>query len=263
MASRDMSQWETGIAEIVSTKSEEEIIVRGHRLSDLVGEVSFAEMMFLLIKGSLPTKPQARVLDALLVASIEHGIAPPSMISRCMASYGSPLQAAVAGGVLAFGDWMGGAGEQLAQLLVTHLDPASAAQESILDADLRQTAVAIVAAARNARQRIAGYGIPLHAADPRAPKLMAMARAENVYGNYCRLATYIEAEIEAQTGRRVPMNLDGVGAALILDLGLPWRSTRLFIITPRTVSMGAHYLEELSQDTRWRHVAPSQVNYQP
>lgn len=263
MASRDMSRWETGIANVISTETEEEIIVRGHRLNDLIGRVSFAEVMFLLIKGTLPTKPQARILDALLVASVEHGIAPPSMISRCLASYGSPLQAAVAGGVLAFGDWMGGAGEQLAQLLVTHLDPALAAQETVSDAMLQQMAGEIVAAARHARQRIAGYGIPLHGADPRAPKLLDLARAENVYGNYCRLATIIEAELETQTGRRVPMNLDGVGAALILDLGLPWRSARLFIITPRTVSMGAHYLEELSQDTRWRHLAQRQIDYQP
>ncbi len=263
MASQDVSRWETGIADVVSTKDEEEIIVRGHRLSDLVGKVSFAEMMFLLIKGALPTKPQARVLDALLVASVEHGIAPPSMISRCLASYGSPLQAAVAGGVLAFGDWMGGAGEQLAQLLVAHLDPSAADQGVVPEATLRQAAGQIVAAARRMQQRIAGYGIPLHEADPRAPQLLALARAEGVYGNYCRLATRIEEELETHTGRRVPMNLDGVGAALILDLGLPWRSARLFIITPRTVSMGAHYLEELSQDTRWRHIAQSQIDYQP
>ena len=75
MGARDMTRWETGISDIVSTEDEEEVMVRGHRLSDLVGDVSFAEMMFLLIQGHLPSKPQAKVLDALLVASIEHGIA--------------------------------------------------------------------------------------------------------------------------------------------------------------------------------------------
>lgn len=59
------------------------------------------------------------------------------------------------------------------------------------------------------------------------------------------------------------MNLDGVGAAIILDLGFPWRLARLFIITPRTVSMGVHYLEELGQDTRWRHIPQSQIEYRP
>ena len=45
------------------------------------------------------------------------------------------------------------------------------------------------------------------------------------------------------------MNLDGVGAAIILDLGFAWQSAGLFLITPRTVSMGAHYLEEAEQNT--------------
>ncbi len=96
MATRDVLDWETSISRVVSDGAEEEVIVRGHRLSELIGQISFAEMMFLLLRGDLPTPAQARVLDALLVASVEHGIAPPSMVSRCFASYGTNIQAAVA-----------------------------------------------------------------------------------------------------------------------------------------------------------------------
>jgi len=63
-------------------------------------------------------------------------------------------------------------------------------------------------------------------------------------------------------GRRVPMNLDGVGAVVILDLGLDWRTTRMFLLTPRSVSMGAHYLEEQDQDTTWRHLPAGWIEYQ-
>ena len=103
LATKDMSTWNTAISEVISTDSEEEIMVRGLPLSQLIGKTSFAEMMFLMLRGNMPTPAQARVLDALLVASMEHGIAPPSMISRCFASYGTSIQAAVGGGVLAFG----------------------------------------------------------------------------------------------------------------------------------------------------------------
>src|SRR5437867_102768 len=99
MATRDVLDWETSISRVVSDGAEEEVIVRGHRLSELIGQILFAEMMFLLLRGDLPTP--ARVLDALLVASVEHGIAPPSMVSRCFASYGTEHPGAVAGGVLA------------------------------------------------------------------------------------------------------------------------------------------------------------------
>ena len=62
MATRDMTQWQTAICKVVSHDGEEEIVVRGHRMSDLIGGVSFAEAMFLMLQGRLPTKPQARVL---------------------------------------------------------------------------------------------------------------------------------------------------------------------------------------------------------
>ncbi len=145
------------------------------------------------------------------------------MISRCMASYGSPLQAAVAGGVMAFGDTMGGAGEQFAKLLVEHLSDDAANGASVSDTAINDIARTIVANAQRANQRIPGFGIPLHGADPRSPKLLDIARTEGVYGPYCRLAIALEAELERRTQRRIPLNLDGVGAALILELGFDWR----------------------------------------
>jgi len=264
MATRDVSMWETAICKVVSEGDEEEVIVRGHRLSELIGRVSFADMMFLMLRGGLPTPAEARVLDALLVASVEHGIAPPSMIARCFASYGTSIQAAVGGGIIAFGDRMGGLGEQLARLMVEGLDGAGIDAAGEPDnADLARLARDLVERESAAGRRVPGYGIPLHAMDPRAPKVLEIAREHGMYRTHCRLAAAIEAALaERRGGRAVPMNLDGVGAAVILDLGFPWQSTRMFLLTPRSVSMGAHYLEEQAQDTTWRHVPADRVAYE-
>lgn len=262
MATRDMSRWETGIAQVVSNEEEEEIIVRGQRLSDLIGKVSFSEMMFLMLQGRLPNRAQARVLDALLVASMEHGIAPPSMISRCFASYGTNIQAAVGAGILAFGDRMGGLGEQLARILSERLAAREGGPDAWSNDDLASEAAAVVAEAKSAGGRVPGYGIPLHGADPRAPGILVVACEEGVYGPYCRFAEAIgEALAASRGGRAVPMNVDGVSAAVGLDLGFDWRATRMFLLTPRSVSMGAHYLEEQSQDTTWRHIPAEQIRY--
>ena len=264
MPTKDMSSWNTAISEVISTEDKEEIMVRGQPLSQLIGKVSFAEMMFLMLTGSRPSPAQARVLDALLVASMEHGIAPPSMISRCFASYGTSIQAAVAGGVLAFGDRMGGLGEQLAQIMVEHLAPHDPGEGEIEDETLHAVAGQIVKDIQDKGQRVPGYGIPLHGADPRAPGVLAVARAEGTHGNYCRLGLAIEAALAAQRGgRAVPMNLDGVSAVVILDLGFSWQSTRLFLLTARSVSMGAHFLEEQEQDSTWRHIPADQISYDP
>lgn len=261
MATRDMSSWETAICKVVSHDGEEEIVVRGHRMSDLVGGVSFAAAMFLMLQGRLPNAAQTRMLDALLVASIEHGIAPPSMVSRCFASYGTSIQAAVGAGIAAFGDRMGGLGEQLARAMAERLVPLGDPLR-IGEAQLGAAARDIVNGARRDGGRVPGYGIPLHGADPRAPKLLGLARELGVFGAYGRLAELIEAELTlARGGRAVPMNLDGVSAAVALDLGFDWRATRLFLLTARSVSMGAHFLEEQAQDTTWRHVPAARITY--
>lgn len=258
MASRDMSQWETKIS-AVHGGDRDEITVRGHSLAGLIGKIDFGEMTYLVLSGRLPTKGQAAVLNALLVAAVEHGISPPSMVSRCFASYGTSIQAAIGGGVLSFGDKMGGAGEELARLMVESLGAAGVPVDPGED-DLAVQVKRLVAQFRQSRRRLPGFGIPLHKRDPRSPALMEIARREGVFGTYCRFVTGIERELETSTGKPIPLNLDGAGAALVLDLGLPWQLTRMFIITPRTVSMAAHYIEETEQDTQWRHVREDQVS---
>ena len=70
MATRDMNHWQTAICQVVSTDTEEEILVRGEKLSELIGNVAFADMMFLMLQGRRPSLPERHVLDALLVASM-------------------------------------------------------------------------------------------------------------------------------------------------------------------------------------------------
>lgn len=262
MSTMNMKDWSTSIAEVISTDDKEEVLVRGRKLSELTGSISFVEMMYLMFVGDLPTKAQAKVLDALLVASVEHGIAPPSMIARCFASYGTTIQGAVAGGVMAFGDRMGGLGEQLAKLMSERLSTISSDPTSIPEERLREEAQAVVEEAQAKGERVPGYGIPLHAMDPRAPKVLGIAKSEGTFGPYGRFGELIEDALAANRGgKRVPMNLDGVGAVVVLDTGLDWRTTRMFLITPRSVSMGAHYIEEQDQDSTWRHIPTDWIEY--
>lgn len=156
------------------------------------------------------------------------------MVARCYASYGTSIQSAMAGGIMAFGDTLGGAGEALAKLLSVAV--ASVDGEPV-DNELPRLATEIVAR----EGRVPGYGIPLHGADPRSPKILSLAREEGCFGPHSRLAELIEREIAARTEKTIPLNLDGVSASVILDLGFPWQLTRMFLITPRSFSFAAHY----------------------
>ena len=99
------TEWRTAITLIEPNK----ILVRGYPLDELMGRVSFAEVVYLVLSGELPSAAVGRLMEALLVSSIDHGATPPSTLAACnVATTGAPLRAAVAAGVLAFGSPLGG-----------------------------------------------------------------------------------------------------------------------------------------------------------
>ena len=75
----------------------------------MMGRLSFADAVYLLLMGELPTPAIGRMLNAVLVSSIDHGVTPPSTLAaRNVATSGAPLKDCVAAGILAFGPHHGG-----------------------------------------------------------------------------------------------------------------------------------------------------------
>ncbi|MBU0983300.1 MAG: citryl-CoA lyase, partial [candidate division Zixibacteria bacterium] len=107
-------KWKTAITDIGPNK----IRVRGYDIAEMMDKLSFAEVVFLLLKGELPSPAEAELMNAMLVSSVDHGASPPSCLGTLtVASGGNPLNAAIAGGVLTIGDFHGGAIEQSAKLM--------------------------------------------------------------------------------------------------------------------------------------------------
>ena len=106
--------WQSKISKI----EPDHIVTRGFRQEDLIGTVPFSSVFFLLIRGRMPDDKEARMIDALITSSIDHGTTPPSThAARIVASAGVPLPTAVAAGILAVGDVHGGAIENSARIL--------------------------------------------------------------------------------------------------------------------------------------------------
>lgn len=248
--------WSTGIAEV----RDDDVVIRGHLLTTLIGQRSFGELAFLLVGGRLPTEGQAHVLEAIMVSVMEHGISPTTTVTRMMASYGNPIQVGIAAGLLTVGDHHGGAGEQIAGWLreaVASIESTGSDRAERIDEKARS----IVAGKRAAREPIEGFGHPHHSVDPRVPVLLRISKEKGVYGDHCAMLESIETELEAALGRRIAINIDGVSAALLSDLGLDPRLARPLLMTPRTLSLAAHFIEEQDQGNKWRHVPGSQVTY--
>jgi citrate synthase len=246
-------RWRTAIA----NPEEDRVSVRGYELNELVGGITFAEMFHLVLRGELPSPAQARMIDAILVAVVEHGISPSTTVTRFLAASGVPLQASVAGGVMTFGDIHGGAGEALAQLLEAECDRMEA--EGL---GLDEAAEAVVARFRAERKPTPGFGHPQHPeGDPRPPRLLEIADETGVSGRHVAFVRALEEAIERVARRRIAMNVDGALAAIILDLGFPWQSARAFMFVPRSLGLSAHALEEREREPGWRQVPLSEVTY--
>ena len=109
----DALPWQTGITRIRPN----EIRIRGYPLTELMGRVSFAEAVYLLLWGDLPTVEQARLLEAILLSVVDHGVTPPStQPARTVACTGTPLVSAVAAGMLTISEYHGGAVEAAMEL---------------------------------------------------------------------------------------------------------------------------------------------------
>src|SRR6266498_5250706 len=98
-------RWHSPLTEISPNK----ILVRGYPLDEMMGRLGFAEAVYLLLMGELPTPAIGRMLNAVLVSSVDHGVTPPSTLAaRNVATSGAPLKDCVAAGILAFGPHHGG-----------------------------------------------------------------------------------------------------------------------------------------------------------
>src|SRR5262245_13497245 len=114
-----MEPWRTAIAD----SDAENIWIRGYDLTALMKRASFADLLFLLHRSRLPTAPERRLIDAILISVADHGAGAPSCGAARLAASGNrqSLSAAVAAGVLTIGDEHGGAGSGCMDLIVEGL----------------------------------------------------------------------------------------------------------------------------------------------
>src|SRR5438270_3516324 len=106
MQTREPStRWQSALSDIAPNK----ILIRGYPVDEMMGRLGFAEAVYLLLMGELPTPAIGRMLNAVLVSSLDHGVTPPSTLAaRNVATSGAPLKDCVAAGILAFGPHHGG-----------------------------------------------------------------------------------------------------------------------------------------------------------
>lgn len=218
------------------------VVVRGHDLAgELIGKIDLADMAFLELKGRLPTSPESRMFNAVLVTLVEHGMTPSVIVTR-LTYYGAPesLQGAVAAGLLGLGTRFVGTIEGSARILQEAL-----VSESSTRPDIDAIAARIVRDHSDRTVPIPGLGHPLHTeGDPRTSALFALAEELGFSGKYVALEKAIAREAERVFGRRLPVNATGAIGAIASELGFEWSITRGLGVISRAIGLVAHLLEE-------------------
>jgi citrate synthase len=221
------------------------IEMRGRPVQDLIGVLSLTEMIWLLLRGDLPSSRQAALLEAALVAGVDHGPQAPSIAAaRMAATCGVGLNNAVATGVNLLGDSHGGAGQQCVELL-----------HDVLAA----SDVGDVLSAWRARSRyIPGFGHRFHPVDPRRDPLLRLVdeavRDGVVEGHFAAAARAVEAALDP-----VPMNIDGATAVIYAELGFAAPLARGLFVLSRSIGILAHAWEETQSGRRNKGPIPPSV----
>ena len=230
--------WKTSISDI----SPGSIRYHGYPVEQLISSenVGMASMIWLMLRGELPTTAQARLLERALVAGVDHGPQAPSIaIARMAITCGVGINSAMASAINVLGDVHGGAGQELMEIFETiRADPRP----------LPEAVEAERARLRSEKRYIPGFGHRFHPVDPRRLPLVSAVEAARdegvVEGRHLEVALEIERQINRNRDKPIPMNIDGATAIVYGELGFEPALGRGLFVLSRSIGALAHAWEE-------------------
>jgi citrate synthase len=226
----------------------EHLRIRGEAVTTLMRQASFCDVVGLLLHGRLPDASERRLLDAILIAIADHGAGAPSAAAARVVATGNRQapEAAIAAGILAIGDAHGGAGLACYTLIHDSLERTARDEVSI-----DRLAAAVVRQAQDTKTRLPGFGHRIYREDPRSVVLLSLSDELGTSRDGVRLVRAIEKTF-SESGKVVPLNVDGAIAGVLFDLGYPALAAKLIFIIGRAAGLSAHVIEEYTRERPMR-----------
>lgn len=217
------------------------ILIRGKDLVDeIMGKYSFTELFLLQALGTEPTEKQCRIVDAVMVTIMEHGLVPSALATR-LTHYGAPesFQGAVVAGLLGVGDRYAGTAGECGALLEEIVAAPAAKRKSV--------ALEKVKLYRQMRRPVPGFGHPIHhGTDPRVERLLEIATAVGVTGEYIEAMRLLETALQEALNRTLVINVSAAIAAVLGEAGVPASMMRGVVLTARCAGLVGHLFEEMN-----------------
>jgi len=190
------------------------------------------------------------MLEAVIVASIDHGVTPPSAQATLIASsVRASYEVAVAQGAGAITDIHGGAGEKAAAFFLQ-----CAGLVSGQGLSLEEATRAVIRRYIKEGRRVEGMGHRVHTQDPRRDALWALAEESGLAGPCVAISRIAGNMLREVRGLDLPINVDGVIGAIVADMGLDPKLAKALFIFGRIMGLSAHYFEEVASQPPMRPI---------
>lgn len=203
--------WVTAIGEV----GHGVIRVRGYPIEEVISRLSFGEATYLTIRGELPTAAQARLMDAALCSILEHGLYAPTTYAARIVSSAAPhsIMPGVAAGALTVGS-VTVSPQDTAEIILSVRRAVEAG------ATAEGASAGVARGLIESGSRLPGVGHPLHPeGDPRAGALLQVAERNGLRTELTGYYMLVRECYLAQTGRNLPVNIDGMLGCVLTELG--------------------------------------------
>ena len=213
---------------------------------DLIGTVDFGDLAYQLITLRQPTRGQAAMFNAVLVALADHGFTPTAIAARLTwLSAPDAIQGALAAGLLGGGSRFLGVSEDTGRFLDDALDTCDGELPTD-EAGWDALATTAISDRRAAGQLVPGLGHHLHKhGDPRVPRLLQLAREHGTYGPRLALFEAMGRVAPDVLGKALPLNGAGACGAVLADLGIPQQLLRGVVLLARCAGLLGQLADEM------------------
>lgn len=189
---------------------------------------SFASLIFELLSEKVPTDNELKIFELILNISIDHGPDTPSAKAVTAAKgEGKSISESVAAGILQVNNVHGGAAEPLMEIFYGTENKLRELVEEYLKSG----------------KRLPGYGHRIYKdVDPRAQLILDKLQENKMGEKFINMARVLESELGSQTGKKLPLNIDGAIAVALCAFGWEPRLGKAVFIIARISGLCAHYL---------------------
>jgi citrate synthase len=203
----------------------------GHEHLEYSNKVTFPELVFESFSGKAPTPEQTKIFNLILNLCFDHGQNAPSAMATIAATNAvKGMGEAVGEGISQINDRHGGAGEPLMEILYKVKNNEIALKDVVADY-LKEG------------KRMPGFGHRVYKdLDPRAQLILKTVRENNVGVEFVDILEQLHNELNTQSGKSLPINIDGAIAASLCSLGLEPKLGKAVFIVARSAGLCAHFL---------------------